>query len=175
MKNHTLAFIDIETTGLLVEKHEIIEIGCVLVRQNPFEIIDEFDIKIIPKKLYDADPVALKINGYNENDWADACPLKKGLEILSEKTNGAIMVAHNVAFDWAFLNKAFKDTEVANKMSYQKLDTISIAFAKLNGNSDIKKFSLSALCKHFNIENKKAHTALSDAKAMYELYEKLMG
>jgi len=35
MKNHNLAFTDLETTGLDAHKHEIIEIGCLLARQVP--------------------------------------------------------------------------------------------------------------------------------------------
>jgi len=33
MKKHPLAFIDLETTGLNPDTHEIIEIGCLVVRQ----------------------------------------------------------------------------------------------------------------------------------------------
>jgi len=174
MKEQNLAFIDTETTGLKINKHEVIEIGCVLVRQDTLEVIEEFDIKIKPERLEDADPIALKINGYNEKDWQKAVSLKEAMELFGEKTEGAIMIAHNISFDWAFLERSFESAGVENKMHYQKLDTISMAFVKLYNNEDIKKFSLSALCKHFNIENNKAHTALSDAKATYELYKKLL-
>ena len=174
IKNKKLAFIDIETTGLLLNKHEIIELGCVLARQNTFEIIEEFDIKIKPERIEDADEIGLKVNGYNEKDWENALPLKQAMEIFAGKTNGAIMVAHNISFDSAFLERAFEITGIENKMHYQKLDTVSIAFAKLYKNKKVERFSLSALCEYFNIENKKAHTALSDARATYELYKHLM-
>jgi len=174
MKKYNLAFIDIETTGLSFCRHEIIEIGCVLAQQDPLEIIEEFDIKIHPEKPSQADPVALRINGYKESDWVNAVSLKEALKFFADKTEKAIAVAHNISFDFAFLNKAFEDTGVSNKMSYHKLDTISIAFAKLNNNENVEKYSLEALCKYFGIENKKAHTALSDAKATCELYKKLI-
>ncbi|OGZ03819.1 MAG: hypothetical protein A2648_02595 [Candidatus Lloydbacteria bacterium RIFCSPHIGHO2_01_FULL_41_20] len=181
MEIRNLAFIDAEMTGLLVDKHEIIEIGCVLVRPVPregkgpeLEVIEEIEFKIKPKKIQDADPQALLVNGYNEADWVFAVDIKKALEILSEKTKDAVMVGHNVSFDHAFLEKAFENNGVKNQMHYRKLDTISIAYAKLYDDGDIEKFSLRALCEKLGVENKKAHSALSDARATYEVYRKLL-
>jgi len=111
MKTHNLAFIDLETTGLELNKHEITEIGCIVAKQIPqknngakLEIIEEFEIKVKPKHIETADPVSLEITGYKEEDWQDAVTLKEAVGVLAEKTRGAIMVAHNVAFDWAFVN-----------------------------------------------------------------------
>ncbi|HEY4715259.1 MAG TPA: 3'-5' exonuclease [Candidatus Paceibacterota bacterium] len=181
MKKHKLAFIDIETTGLDTEKHEIIQIGCVLVNQiwpkdgkPTFEILDELELKIKPERISLADKVALKINGYNEAAWAEALNINDAMKIFSQKTADTIMVAHNVAFDFCFLAKAFSVTGVENKMHYHKLDTISIAFAKLHLKEGVDRFSLQFLCDYFKIENKNAHTALSDCRATLELYQKLM-
>lgn len=176
-----LAFIDTETTGLDIQKHEIIEIGCVLVMQRTlenksleYEILEEFDIKIKPTDITQADPVSLRINGYAEADWIFAYTLPEGLKFFSEKCKDAIMVAHNICYDFAFLEKAFAMSHVENKLHYHKLDTISIAYAKASKKGDITRFSLRALCETFKIENKNAHTALSDARATFELYKKLM-
>ncbi len=179
MKNQNLAFIDIETTGLLLNKHEIIEIGCVLVSQSSsgspkFKKLEEFEIKVKPEDIKSADPVALKINGYNEADWKDSVTLKEAMETLSQKTDRAMMVGHNVSFDWAFLEKAFEKTGVKNNMHHRKLDTISIAFAKLYNIDTVDKLSLKFLCEHFDVHNKKAHTALSDTVATFEVFVKLM-
>lgn len=179
MRERNLAFIDTETTGLSLDKHEIIEIGCVLVSQNGapgtgFKKNEEFEIKIKPENIAAADPVALKINGYNETDWADAVSLNSALEILSQKTENAIMVGHNVSFDYSFLEKAFEKTGIKNTMHYHKLDTISVAFAKLYDIKDIDRFSLKSLCEYFGVVNEKAHTALADARATFEIFVKLM-
>ena len=45
-------------------RHEIIEIGCVITTPR-LEIIEKFELKIKPKHIEDADPIALKINHYN--------------------------------------------------------------------------------------------------------------
>ena len=181
MRKQNLAFIDIETTGLNVDTHEIIEIGCVLVSQNwtdgakpTFEVVEEFELKIKPERIEDADKVALRVNGYDPSAWVFAYTLKEAMQIFSKKTDGAIMVGHNICFDFGFLDKASRTTGIENKMHYLKLDTISMAFASLHNRADVSKFSLRVLCEYFGIENKRAHTALSDARATFEVYQKLM-
>ena len=59
-------------------------------------------------------------------------------------------------------------------MHYHKLDTISIAWAKFHNDKDFEHFSLREMCERFGIKNEHAHTALSDARATFELYKKLM-
>lgn len=173
MKNHNLAFVDIETTGINLLKHEIIEIGCVLATPD-FKVIEEFELKIKPEKIENADPVALKVNHYNAEDWKGAVSLEEGMKTFSEKVKGAIMVGQNVAFDSGFLEHAFNQTELPNIMHYHKLDTISIAWAKLHREPDLEHFSLREMCERFGIKNERAHSALSDARATFELYKKLM-
>lgn len=173
MWKHNLAFIDIETTGLDVVKHEIIEIGCVLTTPD-LKVIEEFELKIKPERIEDADPVSLKISHYKEEGWKDARNLKGAMQIFSEKVKDHIMVGQNVAFDSGFLEHAFSETRVMNSMHYHKLDTVSIAWAKLHKEPDLEHFSLRELCVRFGIKNEHAHTALSDARATFELYKKLM-
>jgi len=173
MRKHNLAFIDIETTGLDFIKHEIIEIGCVITTPN-LEIIEKFELKIKPENIENADPVSLKINHYDSTKWKDAHSLSDGIKFFSKKAKDCIMVGHNVSFDSEFLESAFLKTKSKNTMHYHKLDTVSIAWAKLHSKLDITRFSLRELCKNFGIENKLAHTALSDAYATFELYKKLI-
>ncbi len=173
MKKHNLAFIDIETTGLNVLKHEIIEIGCVLTSPG-LDVIEEFEIKIKPQRIEDADKTSLKINGYDPHNWQEAQSLKEAMKFFSKKVKDFIMVGHNVAFDVGFLENAFAQTKTLNTMHYHRLDTVSIAWAKLHREPDLEHFSLRELGVRFGIKNENAHTALSDARATFELYKKLM-
>ncbi|MFA4975542.1 MAG: 3'-5' exonuclease [Candidatus Paceibacterota bacterium] len=173
MRKHNLAFIDIETTGLDVIKHEIIEIGCVITTSK-LKVIEKFELKIKPKKIKNAEPISLKITHYNKVDWKSAFTIEEAMKILSEKAKDCIMVGQNVSFDSGFLGYSFAKLKIKNNMHYHKLDTISIAWAKLNKKKNITHFSLREMCKHFGVENKNPHSALSDAYATYELYKKLM-
>jgi DNA polymerase III epsilon subunit family exonuclease len=173
MRKHNLAFVDIETTGLNVIKHEIIEIGVVITTQK-LKVIEKFELKIKPKAIENAEPISLKITHYNKTDWKEAFSSEEAMKIFSEKVKDCIMVGQNVSFDFSFLEYAFVKNKLKNSMHYHKLDTISIAWAKLHKKRNITHFSLRELCKHFGIENKNPHSALSDAYATYELYKKLM-
>jgi DNA polymerase III epsilon subunit-like protein len=106
MRKHNLAFIDIETTGLNLIKHEIIEIGCVITTPD-LEVIEEFELKIKPEHISNADKVALKINQYKEDLWEDALSLKEALSIFMSKVNNCIMVGHNVFFRFFFFRICF--------------------------------------------------------------------
>ncbi|MBI2631233.1 3'-5' exonuclease [Candidatus Nomurabacteria bacterium] len=173
MRKHNFAFIDIELTGLNLIRHEIIEIGCVLTNSE-LEVIEDFELKIKPERIEDADPVSLKISHYDEKAWEEAYSLEEAIKIFADKVKDSIMVGHNVAFDSGFLESAFSKTNIVNTLHYHKLDTISIAWAKMHRNPDLEHFSLRELCLYFGIVNKRAHTALSDARATFELYKKLM-
>jgi len=176
MKKQKLAFIDIETTGTNPTKHEIIEIGCIIVKQEgrTIEKIEEFDIKVKPERIEDAEEQALRINKYNEADWLFAVDLKQALRTLAEKTDGAIVVGQNVTFDWCFLEFAYRARGIEWPVMYFPLDTKSIAYAKFYDDENMKNYSLRELCEHFRIPNENAHTALSDARATFEVYKKLL-
>lgn len=173
MKKHNFAFIDIELTGLDFLKHEIIEIGCVITTPS-LEVIEEFELKIKPERLEDAFPASMKINHYDPVLWENAYSLEEAMKIFAEKVKDCIMVGHNVSFDVLFLEYAFNKLRIVNSMHYHRFDTLSIAWAKLHREPDLEHFSLRELCERFGIINERAHTALSDARAAFELYKKLM-
>jgi DNA polymerase III alpha subunit (gram-positive type) len=83
-------------------------------------------------------------------------------------------VSHNLTFDYNFISRAFEKTGVENNMHYAKIDTISLAFARLYDVPQASAFSLRRLCELFKIENSKAHTELADTRALVEVYKKLM-
>lgn len=181
MKIHNLAFIDTETTGTNPDKHEIIELAVIICRQvgregkgPKIEIIEECEWKIKPKHIERAEEEALRVNGYNEVDWMFAVDREKAMEEFAKKTQSCTFVSHNITFDYNFVMKAFEETGVDNRMHYAKLDTISIAFARLYDAPAADKFSLRYLCELLKVENTKAHTALADTKALVEVYKKLM-
>ena len=181
MHTRKLAFIDLETSGLNSTIHEILEIGMVLAeqiistdRKVNLKIVDELDLRVAPKHIEKADPESLKIIHYSPEKWLFAADLKDALGALSKKTTDAMMVGHNVAHDHAFLERAFTETGIVNSMHYHKLDTISIAYAKLCGREDIEKLSLHFLSQYLGIENKQPHSAISDARTTFLIFEKLM-
>jgi len=182
MRKVNLAFIDLETTGLDPDLHEIIEIGCVVARQNDrtgkgpsLEIVKEFEVKVQPIHIEKAEPEALLINGYNAQDWLFAVPLSSALAELSSYTKNSIMVAQNLTFDWGFLRAAYKKTGLEMSLhEKRKLDTVSMWFTKFYDAPKPDKFSLHYMAEFAGVVNPKAHSALADARTLFEIYRKVM-
>jgi DNA polymerase-3 subunit epsilon len=181
MKTPDLVFVDIETTGADPYTHEIIEISVIRVKQEwkpadkpVFTVIEEWSTKILPENIASADPAALRINGYTVTRWNDAIRIKPALEEFARRTEKAIMVSHNVAFDAGFLEAYMSSYCIPSSMHYHRLDTVSMAFAKLHSDPAVLRFSLAELAKHFGITTDGAHSALPDARTCFEIFKRLI-
>jgi len=177
MPSERLYFIDTETTGLLPRVHEIISFGLIIAEDG--QIIEEKEIFLKPEQLEKADPVALRINGYQSEKWSGALSQRDALSQIAElltkvdekeqKVNTVTVVGHNVSFDLAFLYGSFWREQIDFLLPRHVIDTYALAKCNLGRRSN----SLSALCSHFNIRNERAHSALSDARACFEVYKRL--
>jgi DNA polymerase III epsilon subunit-like protein len=180
MKEKLLAFIDTELSGRNFDLHEILSIGLVLVREkreagkSEFEELGEWEWKIKPIHIHTAEPESLKINHFDPSLWLDAKPLCEVLVEFLEKVTGAMLVGQNTAFDLGFIEHALHAEELSRTYHYHSLDTVSLAMAILRDEPKLQTFSLHELTKYFGITHENTHTALSDAKATYEVYKKLM-
>lgn len=175
-----MAFIDFETTGLGFDS-EIIEMAVITVSHESLEVLEEWSVKIKPKYLNKADPESLAINGYNDVEWADALEINPALQMFLEKTSNKVLVGHNLSVDWLWLHRSLFENGLlpsmkfeSGKFYYQGFDTVSLAYSKLRNVPGIEKFSLDELTKYFGINRARAHRALDDARATYELFVKLI-
>ncbi len=168
-KNSPICFIDLEMTGLEAQKHEIVEIGLVKASQPELDIIEKWEAKVRPEHLETADPKALGISGYNSEGWKNAISLKEMMEILSKKTEGAIMAGFVSFADYSFLDAAVTKTGIPLDFHRRYLDINSYTYAKLG--YDWNDTGLSALCKKLGINLENHHTAMADALAAYEVYK----
>ena len=172
-KNRNIAITDLETTGLDPLKHEIVEIGLVLVTQPELEIIDTFDIKIKPENLTLADPKALEINGYNHNEWLQASSLKEAMGIYLSKVKGTIFCAHNITFDLPFIKQACIKTNLDFTPDYHCIDIPSLAWSKFR-NSELEGLNLSKLAEFMGLKPEpETHRAISGAMLAYDVLREL--
>ena len=169
-----IAFIDTETTGLDPARHELIEVGVIRVAADTLEEIDSTCVRVRPERIEDADPRALAINGYSERDWKDAPTLVEALFWIAPLLEGAILAGHNVGFDRAFLQAAWKRAGVVPPpMDHHILDTTSLAWP-LFASGATKSLSLNTVCTHLGIERIEKHRALDDARASLNVARSLM-
>ena len=182
MKNHTLAFVDLETTGLDPFSAEVIEIGIVLATQHrsdgvtSLDLLSEHNIQLLPEHIETADPDSLRITKYHQRDWGKAVTQKEGLLLAGTLLDGTVIIGQNVSFDWAQLQKAGHDygVDFDKLVHYHKLDLASMAFGKFYHEPKLFKFSLRELTEYFDVTNENAHTALADARATFEVCRKIL-
>lgn len=172
-KDLDLAFIDTETSGRGFE-HELIEIAAVRASGYNFSVLDQWEAKIKPRHIELADPESLKVNHYNEADWAQAMDLREALEIFLKKTENTILVAHNLLFDWYYIHKALKECNLEPTFWFKGLDTISLAWLKLRNSPQIKSLGFAELKRYFGVEQEKPHSALDDAQTTYKIFLKII-
>ncbi len=174
MRDRPLIFIDLETTGLRIQRHEIIEIGALKISPKPpFNIIEEMEIKVKPKHPEWGEKEAFKITGYSASEWENAVNLEEALKNLDEFGKDGIMAGYNVNFDWAMLDRAYYTLGRIDPFYYHRLDVMPMAYIKLFSQKKITRFSLGEVCKYLKIDRGNMHRALDDAKATYLVFKKL--
>lgn len=169
-----IAITDVETSGMDPVKNEIVEIGLVVFDDQTFEILDTMDVKVKPEHPENFDAIAKQINGYNENDWKDALPLSEAIKVFVQKTEGCMFCAHNMTFDFGFIEQAFKKNGLQNKFDKHQIDIFTLAWAKIP-HDKMPKWSLKTICQYLEIPPEPAvHRGINGAMTEYEVYKKLM-
>jgi len=133
-----LAFVDVETTGLIPGHHEMIDIGIVMTDLEGAELGALF-LRIQPEHPERTSDGARAVNAFDEDRWRDMRALAPGDAIeqiveFHEKTAGerkVLMVAFNSQFDTAFLDHLFRsrDRSWRELYHYFVLDLPSMAWS----------------------------------------------
>lgn len=169
-----IAIVDVETSGLDPQKHEILEIGMVLFDADTLKTIDALDLRVKPEHPETGDPKAFVVNGYNKKDWSDCMDLTLAMTIFKARTEDATFCAHNVIFDWSFIQAASEKTGVPLNFDYHKLDLLSLAWAKIP-HGKMQSWSLKTVCTYLGIPPEpKIHGGLNGAITEYKVYRALM-
>ena len=169
-----LAFTDIETTGLDPNRHEIIELAVIRVAPRTLGVVDELSLRVRPGRLADADLKALELNGYTPAEWADSVTLADALAVAAPLLEGAALAGHNVSFDRAFLDAAWRSTGVDRpEMDHHVVDTASLAWPLLAAGL-IDSVSLGSVCEHLGIEGDRLHRALPDARRSLDVARRML-
>lgn len=171
---YKLAFLDLETTGLSPKHNEIIEVGILLYDQESDQIEKEWEYKIAPSNIETASPMALKLNGYNDNPQSYKGNLKSAMiKINSLIDKECLIVGQNVGgFDLPFIYNAMESLGIKPGFSRRYLDLMGLAWWAVK-DTDIPGISLENFCTHFNVSNDGAHGAIVDCRRTFEVYRKV--
>lgn len=154
--------VDLEMTGLKPSRDKILEIGAVYMKDGVE--VDEFETLVVPEITIPEEIVKLT---HITQEMADKGKDKRVaiLELL-EFQHGLPLLAHNVLYDYSFLqyNALQENLSFGNKV----MDTLKIARKVLPRE---EKKNLQTLCQKFSIPRKQEHRALEDARAAAKLFE----
>ena len=153
--------IDIETNGSKPEMAQVIEVGAVMFQNG--EIIGHFESFVQCTFLPD---YISKITGISPEDLIDAPSQLEVLSNLRTFMDDAIFVAHNVDFDYGFLNHSF-DRFGLGSIGNQKLCSIELARRTI----DCERYGLAYLSETLELGVHIQHRAFSDALVTSKLLE----
>lgn len=152
------AVLDLETTGLSPRKGaRAIEIGLVLVAGDG-TIEDRWETLVDPG----GDPGPTHIHGVTRSMLDGAPAFADIAGDLASRLEGRAIVAHNAAFDVAFLDAEF----AAAHLRWNRHPLCTMKLARRRGHYPA---NLEYLCGQYRIVNAGAHHALGDAVATAEL------
>lgn len=156
------AVVDLETTGTNFNNGDrIIQIGAALVQDG--QVINQFSIKVNP-----CQPIPHQIEqltGIQNRDVKDAPLFEDVAGTVFSLLSGTIFVAHNVNFDFPFLNHELEQAGYP-ELSIPAIDTVTLSQILY---PTAKSFRLRDLTSYLTIEHDQPHTASSDADATAQL------
>ncbi|MEZ4828047.1 MAG: exonuclease domain-containing protein [Bacteroidia bacterium] len=156
--------VDIETTGGNPKTDRITEIA--IFRYDGNGVVQVFESLINPEM-----PIPdfiTRITGI-DNDMVREAPrfFEVAREIV-EITRDAVFVAHNVRFDYSFVQKEFR--QLGYTYSRKQLCTVKLSRKVFPG---MPSYSLGKLCDALHIPNLRRHRAGGDAQATLALFQML--
>jgi ATP-dependent DNA helicase DinG len=162
--------IDFETTGNSAAKGDrIIQIGAVAVEAG--QITDRFSSFIQPG--VPIPPFIEQLTGINDDMVKDAPLFEEVAPRLLQMLEGAYFVAHNVMFDYSFLQGEL-DRCGYSPLSMPLIDTVELSRLLLLGADG---YQLGMLAEYLGLEHENPHQADSDAEVtarlLIHLLEKL--
>lgn len=176
-----LLFIDTETGGIDPQRHSLLSIGLVVWEDGVVVATSEIFIND-GNEGYTKE--ALSINNidlvqHKKEAIGSAYAVRKMIEFTKYhfETEKITLAGHNVAFDIAFIKQVFKKNRRSfnNYFSHRSIDTSSIlSYLQICNIIKAPIKSSSDAFRYFNISVNGRHTAVGDALATVELFNKLI-
>jgi len=157
--------IDIETTGQSYKDGKITEIA--LYRHNGIQVVDSFASLVNPECHI---PYFItELTGIDNNMVAGAPKFYEIAKKIVELTAGSIFVAHNVSFDYKFIQEEFR--RLGYEYKRKTMCTVKLSRKYLPGHAS---YSLGKICDDLNIGIDGRHRAAGDALATVQLFEMIL-
>lgn len=159
------SIIDIETTGNSYKFGKITEIA--IYQHNGQEITDSFSTLINPE--IDIPFFITDLTGINNEMVKGAPRFFEVAKKIVEMTRGRTFIAHNVSFDYKFIQQEF--ARLGYDYQRKTMCTVKMSRKLLPGH---RSYSLGKLCSELGIQINGRHRADGDALATVKLFEILL-
>ncbi|MDX1610406.1 MAG: exonuclease domain-containing protein [Halofilum sp. (in: g-proteobacteria)] len=165
--------LDTETTGLDLNRDDIVAVGA--VRVHGARVFPGINVDRLVNPARAVPPEATAIHGIDDRMLLSAPRFEEVWPELRELLDGCVLVGHSIGFDLAHLQRALHDVE-PDWTPPHCLDTmlLSTALDLESGTVSSGRLELEALAARYGIEVHGRHTALGDALATAELYVHLL-
>jgi len=161
------AVVDVETTGGSVERgHRITELAVVEVRGG--QIVDEFRTLVNPGRRIP--PGVTALTGITDAMVATAPDFEDLAEEVRSRLDGRVFVAHNAAFDWAFVSGELLRT-TGESPDLMRVCTVRMVRRLVPA---LRHRNLDVVSRHFGVENHARHRAYGDALATARVLLRLL-
>lgn len=164
------AVVDVETSGLSLRRHHVLQVGVVVVTGTG-QVIDRYSSLLAPRRRWFYRVGPTHIHGITRGRLRTAPPAGVVLAALGERLRGAQFVAHNAQFDVAFLRKA------ARRAGVELAIGTPLCTLRLSRDLDPQRqhsHRLGELCRRYGVELVHPHDALADADATAALLPHLL-
>ncbi len=163
----TFAVVDVETTGMRAAGDDrITDIAIVLVQGDRVELA--FDSLINPGCAIS--PQITALTGITDAMVADAPSFDKAADAILAALAGRIFVAHNVRFDWSFVDAELRRNRGLS-LDGPRLCTVKMSRRLVHG---LTSHALDHVTAHFNLDNGARHRAAGDALVTAEILRRLL-
>ena len=158
--------VDVETTGLDVNKDKIIAFACMPIRRGKI-IVHEAYYTLIKSENYRIE--SMKYHGISERDLENTPLFEEVAREILKKTDG-ILIGHTIGFDYGFLRKHFK--KIGIRLKRETVDIVSIEqwLAEKSGRpaSDL---TLDGMMKKYGLKSYYRHNAFADAFFTAQIFQ----
>lgn len=159
-----MALVDVETTGMGAHTHRIIEIA--IIRIEGSRIVEKFTSYVNPEMSVPR--FITYLTGISDRDVADAPPFSEIQDKVASLLTGATFVAHNVWFDYSFIQSEFE--RGGGAFASKKCCTVRLSRRLF---PEHKSHSLQSLIQRYHFKYTNRHRAYDDAYVLWQFLKKI--
>lgn len=155
--------VDVETTGLVPEYDDIIEVGALKVAEGI--VVDTFQSFIMPYDGFKVPDFINSLTGITDEMLSGSPSFSDIKDMFLSFVGNSIIIGHNVGFDINFLYDA-----TCGELSNDYIDTMRIS-RRLH--PEERHHRLKDLVIRYSVKSRPSHRAIDDCYATYECFKSL--